>query len=269
MIHYEKLRSNVLLFISFPIYHAIIRVYCTSGPTIWSTDMSKESIWKRFGGWISRSHQPAEGTDVMRLDAEGRLVGDDTAGLAETEAPLTARQATQQQLEAIEEGFNKLVDVLGNVNESVAGQRQQSLTLQESLRDLPDIMRHFPHAVKAQGEIVEKLTEELRDQNVQYEQLREAIKVLPTWTEHQVEKLTEINEQLAATGQTESQMLENLQAQSHSVANMGTHLQKHNEQVQEALTRQQRQFTRLFVAAIVISLTALAVVTAILIMNKS
>ena len=231
--------------------------------------MGKESIWKRFGGWISGSHQHAEGTDVMRLDAQGQLVGDDTGSLAETEAPLTARQATQQQLEAVEEGFNKLVDVLENVNESVTAQRQQGLALQESLSDLPDIMRHFPHAVKAQGEIVEKLTEELRDQNLQYEQLREAIKVLPAQTGHQVEKLTEINEKLAATGQTESRMLENLQAQSHSVANIGAHLQKHNEQVQEALSRQQRQFTRLFVAAIVISLAALAIVAAILIMNKS
>ena len=59
---------------------------------------------------------------MVHLDATGRLVGDD-GELAESKAPLTARQATQHQLEAIEEGFNKLVDVLENVNESVSGQR--------------------------------------------------------------------------------------------------------------------------------------------------
>ena len=94
--------------------------------------MSKMSIWKRFGGWLGRSHKTAGAVDVVHVDAEGLLVNPEN-----DEAMLTKpATATEQKLEVIEEGFNRMVDILGSIDETLSRQREQQEELQQRLGQL-------------------------------------------------------------------------------------------------------------------------------------
>lgn len=203
--------------------------------------MSNISVWKRFGGWMSRSNTRATQVDVV-------------ASLATKEA------VTEKKLAAIEDGFNRLVDVMGQVNETLTTQRHHDEQMHKNIEPLAELMRQFPTVVQSQGKLVDKLADQMEQQLEQHEELADTIKLLPDQAQAQVEQLGDITRKLESSVQTESQMLENIKAQSTSLTNVGHLLEKNDERLQAALQRQQGQLIRLFWAAIGLSVVAIAAV---------
>jgi uncharacterized phage infection (PIP) family protein YhgE len=210
--------------------------------------MSKVSVWKRFGGWIGRSNATTTGVDVVSVDPERLGVGPDVvhAGGEEMKGLATNESVADQKLAAIEDGFNRLVDIMGQVNDNLIVQRRYNEQQQQNVEPLAELMRRFPTVVKNQGELVDKLTDQLAEQSQHHEDLADTIKTLPEQAQAQVEQLGDITRKLESSGQTESQMLENLQAQSASLANVGELLEKNDQRLQTALDRQHRYLLRLF-----------------------
>lgn len=223
--------------------------------------MNKVSVWKRFGGWLRRSNSATGGVDVVSVDAERIGVGPGETVIEDEANSLATRDSVaEQKLAAIEDGFNRLVDVMGQVNETITKQQGQNEQLQKNLEPMGELMRQFPTVVQNQGELVDRLAEQMAEQVQQHEELAEAMKALPEQNQVQVEQLGDITRQMESSVQTEGQMLENMKAQSTSLANMGQLLEKNEQRLTSSMEQQRRQLSRLFWVAIGLSVIAIAAV---------
>jgi len=219
--------------------------------------MSKATIWNRVGGWLQRSKNKNLATQVVRLAGKGPLVVPKNP--APAGALTTRHDKTEQKIQAIEDGFNRLVDVLGDINETIVQQRDQHLVIQKSLEELPRMVASLPRALEAQGGMVEQLTDQLRDQSASNQEVINAIGALPEQARFQGDKLGQISDHLQSTGETETEMLTHIKAQSLSIESVGQLLAKNEGRLQEVLSQQQRRFTWLFTLTISLSIIAVTI----------
>ncbi len=233
--------------------------------------MSKVSLWKRVGGWLNRDSKSTEGIDVVSVDAETLPVGpNDPTDIPEDTNALSHRdQMMDEKLAAIETGFNRLVDVMAQVNETMTLQRQQNEQIQRNMDEFPELMRKFPIAVDAQSELVDKLADEMKEQFSNNQEIIESMKEIPESSQKQLDSLDTISSQLKQAGDTDSQMLDNIKAQSISMANIGELLEKNDEKFQSLMTKQQSHLTKLFYSSIVIAVIAIGVAAGVLYITSS
>ena len=233
--------------------------------------MEKVSLWKRVGGWLRRSQQPEEVSEVVRLDAEGLLVGmGEGTGEDKESLPAPRMNKKEQQLAAMEDGFNRLVGVMESLNENVARQCDQNAVLLDRLEQLPDLLRSLPESGQAQQEMMRHLEEEFRRQGQRHEQLAEVMGALPELTEKQIDQLGAIRGRLEDSAQTDGRMLESFghldksmdnvlshnQAQTSSLASIGELLERGQAEMRAEAARGRRRVAWLLGIVLLVSLAA-------------
>ena len=231
--------------------------------------MSIATIWNRVGAWLKRCEKHDSSAQAVQLDGQRSLVQpENSKPTAEPAGALvTHSDKTEQKLQTIEDGFNRLVDGLGDINKTMIQQQDQHLVIQKSLQELPRMVESLPRALEAQGGIVEQLTDQLRDQSARNQEVIAAIGTLPEQARFQGDKLGQISHHLQTTRETETEMLIHMKAQSLSMESVGQLLEKSESRLQEVLTQQQRRFTWLFTLAISLSIIAAVTVTVIALWN--
>jgi len=231
--------------------------------------MQHTSIWKRVGGWLRRSHKPQGGSQVVNLDAEGLLINsqDHDESDSDTSSALFTRQSKKDQLAAVEDGFNRLVDVLESINDNVSQQRKENSQLNDKLAGAVDSLQVLPDSFDNQKEVFKNITQEIKNQTFSQQQLAELLSSLPDNTQTQTEKLEEITRNLQNSHETQLQQVEvfnrfdgsvknisqSSQAQASSVANIGQMLQQSQQQLQDTFQHQNRRFTWFFGALVALA----------------
>ena len=200
--------------------------------------MQNRQIWKRVGGWFGKT-STAEVSPNSELSRDGNVISFGT----ETKV---VKQDTKARLEKIEDNFNRMVDVLSSINDTVVVQKEYSEILQKSLSQLPEVLKMYPETVAHHNEIVNTLTTHLTDQAEGHEKLLTTIETLPSHAMQQMDKLVDINHRLERASEQHQMVLENAQAQSLSMANIGELLQSSDDRMNEMLSAQQKRFTFLF-----------------------
>gem|GEM_PF-6113181 len=223
--------------------------------------MQKKQIWKRMGGWFGKSStaKMSPCSDALPHDSVVS-VGSETK---------VVKQDTKARLEKIEDNFNRMVDVLSNINDTVAAQKENGELLQQSLSQLPDILKIYPETAAQQTEVVTTISKHLTDQAVGHEKLLTTIETLPGHAIEQMDKLVDINDRLERASEQNQMVLENAQAQSLSMANIGELLQSSDDRMSEMLAAQQKRFTFLFGLSIfsIITLAGAVVTLGVLYLN--
>ena len=229
--------------------------------------MNEMSLWKRMGGWLRRSQAPKGDTETVRLDAEGLLISPTPNGENEPDSSSILPRAgkKENQLAAMEEGFNRLINVLDAINDNVVQHRQQGTGFKESLGELSATVQRIPEALEKQEKLATELNEQLRNQANRQQQLAEMIGTLPELTQAQVDRLGEINEQLKSSTEADANiaesfkrfdqstqgMLQNTAEQTTTLKEMTTTAQQSSELLTQMLTKQSRRFTILIIVIVV------------------
>jgi hypothetical protein len=200
--------------------------------------MSKESIWKRMGGWFRRSQQSDSPEDVIHHDAEGILVAPDLGKNERTIGSLLTPRKAKEQLRAsaMEQGFSQLIGVLESLNDNVVNQQQYIARVQENLKDLPEFNR------------------------TQIEHLSQMVKHMESSisTESKMAgSLTQIDSSMHAM----SQNSEKLTTALHTLNDV---LRQNEQQIQRLIRNQNRRFTWLLVMLGLFVLTAIILIISIL-----
>ncbi|TFG49947.1 MAG: hypothetical protein E4H40_02100 [Candidatus Brocadiia bacterium] len=243
--------------------------------------MEKMSIWKRFGGWLRRSQTSKSCGEVVHLDAEGLLVDPaEDYQINENSSMLPARNNKKEQpLAMMEDGFNRLVEVLESINNNVVQQREHNAEMVDKLSELSDSTRTLPQSVESQSHAAELMTDEIKKQSLYSQQLAETIKSLPELNHDQLEKLGDIARHLEKSTEAELQraesfnqfgqatqgLLNNSKAQTLSLTNIGRMLEQNEQQLLELSKRQSRRFAWLLAIVLAVSLAAAGAVAAMLI----
>jgi len=253
--------------------------------------MAKISIWKRVGGWLRRSQLPLSDSHAVHLDTEGLLVESEEQAHPQVElqpdqansalSPRTSKK--DQPLVAMQEGFNRLAEVLESINDNIIHQRETNSELKTLLAGLPELTRVVPETLEGQRAQLTQLAEQLSSQSVSQQQTAEALKQLPDLTQTQLERLDDIARYVESSSQNESRMGDSFQrldatmnnvaqsnqAQSHCLDQLSQQLQQNNERFRQQLMTQNRRFAWLVGLVVIGALLAAAAVTLVVVWAKA
>lgn len=125
----------------------------------------------------------------------------DTNALAKKDAP-----ARNESIERLQEGFNRLIDQLENINGNLNRQLTQHQQLMERLDKLPHLLEGFGPGLENQQKLTGELIEQLREAAGKNQHFIEAVERIPTETAKQTDALANIDHQLAAAADSDAQM---------------------------------------------------------------
>lgn len=176
--------------------------------------LTAPSNWLRSHRYEQVAHYgPAlndEGLIANGLDMEEDL--EDTRSVGATGEPIIVNTVTsldrREPLEKLQEGFNKLVDQLQQINEHLNRQLEQHEELMGRVGNLPEALESLPSAVENQKVLTTQLLNQLRTTASKDQEFVDAVGQIPAETARQTETLTSIDRQLAASAETDVRLAE-------------------------------------------------------------
>jgi uncharacterized phage infection (PIP) family protein YhgE len=114
--------------------------------------------------------------------------------------------ARNEQLEKLQDGFNRLIGRLENINDHLSKQVEHQQQLMERLDKLPQMFESFAPSIKSQQQLTEQMIAELKASAMKNQKFIEAVENIPTETAKQTDALQSIDHQLAAAADCDAQM---------------------------------------------------------------
>ena len=262
--------------------------------------MAFKDIWAQTGSWL-RTHKIYRASDHHpEIDEEGLISQeDDSVEPAETDGgpaenqgnnivvkkvPPANRQSAmgrprEEQLEKLQEGFDKLVNQLQGINEHLNLQAEQHEALMERIKQLPALLESFPAMVENQKQVTEQLLEQLRGAAAKNEQFIDAVDKIPAETSKQTDALTNIDHQLAAAADIDVQMSDNFNnfnqtldklnqstiSQTDGILQMSKTFATSDRYLKYIISKQSKRFMWIFIAAISVCVVVILIMTGIII----
>ncbi len=224
--------------------------------------MSKLST--RFGNvmqWFKRSKKENVIETEPALDGgvEIDIEPADAADLPVKKEKLTRETA----LAKLQEGYDQVVDLLGNVRTHMEEQSQRSERLLTMLEGMPEAIKTLPEVTRNQTRTLEAIQGNLELQTQHNARLADALNGLSRTTEQHEQAMTAIGQQLDAGQQTSERMLDSFSAlggtlnqMSHSneasadlLRQIADQDSKAAEQVRELFVRNQKHMTTMSVVS--------------------
>jgi methyl-accepting chemotaxis protein len=185
----------------------------------------------------------------------------------------------QESLEKLQEGFGKLVDQLQGINEHLSRQASQHEDLMGRIEQLPEMLESFPAVVENQKRITEQLIEQLKGTAAKNERFIDAVEKMPTETAKQTDALVGIDHQLAAAADIDVQMTESFNnfnetleklnkstvGQTDGIIQMSKTFAASDRYLKYIVSRQNKRFMWIFIAAISVCVASILILTGIII----
>jgi methyl-accepting chemotaxis protein len=114
----------------------------------------------------------------------------------------------REPVEKLQEGFNRLIDQLQQINDHLNRQLTQHQELMGRVKQLPELLESLPSAVESQKNLTSQLLEQLRTTAAKDQQFIDTVGRIPVETARQTDTLSLINHQLAAAADTDVQLAE-------------------------------------------------------------
>lgn len=112
----------------------------------------------------------------------------------------------RESVEKLQEGFNRLIGQLEQINDHLNQQLTQHQELMGRVRQLPQLLESLPSAVENQEHLTTQLLDQLRTTAAKDQQFIEAVGKIPAETARQTDTLTVINHQLEAAADADVQL---------------------------------------------------------------
>ena len=254
--------------------------------------MALKEFWSQTGRWMRThnplapvAHQPEIGDDGLISQNEGpaaRAV--DGSPQAEAQSnEVTVRAVPQvdrhESLEKLQQGFDKLVEQLQGINEHLSRQASQHEDLMGRIEQLPQLLESFPAVVENQKRITEQLIEQLEKAAAKNEQFFDAVEKIPTETAKQTDALVSIDHQLGAAADLDVQRTESFNnfndsldklnqstmSQTDGIIQMSKTFAASDRYLKYIISRQNKRFMWIFVAAISVCVAAILILTGVVI----
>lgn len=258
-------------------------------------EMTLKEIWANTGRWL-RAHKPSIGpVNQPEIDDDGLIsqsnepseppqdgsvpAGNQGNNVVVRAVPPADRQESLQKLQ---EGFDKLVGQLQGINEHLSRQAARHEDLMGRIQQLPEMLERFPAVVENQKLITEQLLEQLKTSAAKNDQFIDAVEKIPGETAKQTDALVNIDHQLAAAADIDVQMTESLNnfnesldklnqstvSQTDGIIQMSKTFAASDRYLKYIISKQNKRFMWIFIAAISICVTVILVLTGIIIYLK-
>ncbi len=254
--------------------------------------MALKDFWTKTGNWLRNhslakapEHQPQ--VDDQGLIAEDADSAESTADSQDAQSSSVVVKAVQprskaESLEKLQAGFDKLIDKLQGINEHLNRQITQNEELMSRIEQLPQLLEGFPSLLENQKQITERLLEQLNAAAVKNQQFIDTVEKIPTETAKQTDALVNIDHQLAAAADIDVQMAESFNkfnetlnklnrstlAQTDSMIQMGKTYATSDRYLKYIISRQNKRFMWIFIAAVSVCLVVILILTGVIIYLK-
>lgn len=259
--------------------------------------MTLKEMWSNAGRWL-REHKPSISIGAAHhpdIDDDGLIsqsndreqpAGDESAPAPNQGDNVVVKSVQpserQESLQKLQEGFDKLIERLGGINEHLSRQAAQHEDLMERIEQLPELLESFPTVVENQKKLTQQLLEQLKTSAAKNEQFIDAVEKIPTETAKQTDALVNIDHQLAAAADIDVQMTEGLNnfnesldklnqstvSQTDSIVQMSKTFAASDRYLKYIISKQNKRFMWIFIAAISICVTVILILTGIIIFLK-
>jgi methyl-accepting chemotaxis protein len=258
--------------------------------------MAIKDIWTKTRRWLN-SYSRANPTTFLRGQERGQPQLDDRGLITEdidlvemppddqrtkrdkVEVKTIQTRSKAESLEKLQAGFDKLLDKLQGINEHLNRQITLNEELINRIEQLPQLLERFPSVMENQQQITEQLLEQLKTSAAKNEQFIEAVEKIPTETAKQTDALVDIDHQLAAAADADVQMAESFNkfnqtldklnqsthAQTDSIAQMNKTFAASDRYLKYIISRQNKRFMWIFIAAVSVCLAVILILTGIVI----
>jgi chromosome segregation ATPase len=254
--------------------------------------MALKELWSNTGRWLRKNnplaavaHQPQIGDDGLISQssdsAEHAVEGSPRAEIRDNEVTVRAVPQAEraESLEKLQRGFDQLVVQLKGINEHLNRQASQQEELMGRIEQLPKILESFPEVVENQKRTTEELLEQLKNAAAKNEQFVDAVEKIPAETTKQTDALVNIDHQLGAAAdldvqQTESfnnfndsldKLNQSTMSQTDGIIQMSKTFAASDRYLKYIISRQNKRFMWIFVAAISVCVTAILILTGVVI----
>ena len=254
--------------------------------------MALKELWSSTGRWLRKNnplapvaHQPQIGDDglISRDDEsdEQAIEGSPRAEIRNNKVTVRSVPQTerQEQLEKLQKGFEQLVEQLKGINEHLDRQAGRQEELMGRIEQLPKILESFPQVVENQKRTTEELLDQLRNATAKNEKFVDAVEKIPNETAKQTDALVNIDHQLGAAADLEVQRTESFNnfnnsldklnqstmSQTDGIIQMSKTFAASDRYLKYIISRQNKRFMWIFIAAISVCVTAILILTGIVI----
>jgi len=254
--------------------------------------MALKELWSSTGRWLRKNnplapvaHQPQIGDDglISRDDEsdEQAIEGSPRAEIRNNKVTVRSVPQTerQEQLEKLQKGFEQLVEQLKGINEHLDRQAGRQEELMGQIEQLPKILESFPQVVENQKRTTEELLDQLRNATAKNEKFVDAVEKIPNETAKQTDALVNIDHQLGAAADLEVQRTESFNnfnnsldklnqstmSQTDGIIQMSKTFAASDRYLKYIISRQNKRFMWIFIAAISVCVTAILILTGIVI----
>ncbi len=180
--------------------------------------MTLRQILSGTSNWLrSRRYEQAgrcepvlndEGLLAMALEPTENFEGTRSARVPHE--PVVVNSVTtldrRESVEKLQEGFNRLIGQLEQINDHLNQQLTQHQELMGRVRQLPQLLESLPSAVENQKNLTTQLLDQLRTTAAKDQQFIDAVGKIPAETARQTDTLTVINHQLEAAADADVQL---------------------------------------------------------------
>jgi ABC-type transporter Mla subunit MlaD len=180
--------------------------------------MTLREILTGTSNWLRSRRYEHAGQCEQVLDNDGLLTMalepqedfEDTGSARSPRGPIAVNSVTtldrRGPAEKLQEGFNRLIDQLEQINDHLNQQLSQHQELMGRVKELPQVLESLPSAIENQRNLTSQLLEQLRTTAAKDQQFIETVGKIPAETARQTDTLTLINHQLAAAADTDVQL---------------------------------------------------------------
>lgn len=243
-------------------------------------NMAIKEMLTKAGTWLGRYKVSA----FKKIGRDGLIeksVRIDTAPAEdEPSAVIIKKTATPNQnnsLEMLQDGFSRLIDRLGGINEHLSEQIAQQRDMMGRIEELPSLLKNFPDALTNQKVVIDELTEQFKTGTLKSQQFIETIEKIPAQTIKQTDALVNISNQLAAAADVDAQLNENfnkfntqldklaqnMEWQTDSILQMNRTFSASDRHLKFILSKQSRRFIWVYISAMAIC--SIAIITLLIV----
>lgn len=258
--------------------------------------MTMKDLWDKTSKWlapnrasrITRFRPQVDDEGLISPEGEQAKPKESPSASADTESdkvlvkPVQTTEK-QQSLEKLQEGFNNLIKQLQDINQHLNRQAMQNEELMSRIEQLPKLLESFPDLVQNQKQITQGLVEQIKAAIAKDQQFVDTVERIPMETAKQTDALVEIDHQLAAAASTDVQMVESFNkfnealdklnertvSQTDGIMQMSRTFATSDRYLKYILSKQNRRFMWVFIAAIGVCVLAILILAGIVIYLRS
>lgn len=237
--------------------------------------MALKKIWARTSSWFTNRKDSDFSVDSMADDSAKAEGHKGTSTIADAQSNTKSNKTAvktvplRPEVDSVvkqQESFNKLVDKLHDINQSLHHQLVFNEELISKMDKLPELLGNIPVMMENQQKFAEQLFEQLAANSVNNQQLQETIEKIPAQTEKQTVVFAAMSQQLSASAESDAKLANNFhkfndtlvelnhsnQCHKDSILQMSNTFASSDRYLKYLMARQNKQFIWVFVIAMAI-----------------